>query len=117
MQKRTASVNFVLAMFQKQRVMASDCGSCWAHLLDILLLTQFHKTLPRSIASVENLLQQVEHQIGWAIFACSYDDLVTDPIKAVGKWMRIAPNHVGTGFDIRFDPCTGPGGSQVLGVA
>jgi hypothetical protein len=41
------------------------------HLLDILLLTQFHKTLTRSIAGVENLLQQVEDQIRWAIFACS----------------------------------------------
>ena len=41
------------------------------HFLDILLLTQFHKTLTRSIAGVENLLQQVEDQIRWAIFACS----------------------------------------------
>eukprot|EP00438_Fugacium_kawagutii_P034674 Skav219061 [mRNA] locus=scaffold1033:55391:57142:- [translate_table: standard] len=40
-----------------------------SHLLDILLLAQFHKTLTRSIAGVENLLQQVKHQICWAILA------------------------------------------------
>mmetsp|Transcript_76283 Transcript_76283/g.120462 ORF Transcript_76283/g.120462 Transcript_76283/m.120462 type:complete len:339 (-) Transcript_76283:652-1668(-) len=39
------------------------------HLLDILLLAQFHKTLTGSIAGVKDLLQQIQDQIGWAVLA------------------------------------------------
>ncbi len=41
------------------------------HFLDILLLTQFHKTFARSITGVEDFLQQIQDQIGGTIFAFS----------------------------------------------
>ena len=40
------------------------------HLLDILLLAEFHKTFTCSITGVEDFLQQIKHQIGRAILAC-----------------------------------------------
>ena len=38
-------------------------------LLHVLLLAQFHEALPGRIGGVEDLLQQIQHQVGRAVLA------------------------------------------------
>lgn len=50
------------------------------YFLDILLLTQFHKTFARCITRVEDFLQQIQDQIGGAILAFSSGGGVRVPL-------------------------------------
>lgn len=61
---------------------SSDKGD----LLHILFLAQLHKAFPCSIAGVEDLLQQIQDQIGGTILAIPLPDKNITQMNESGDW-------------------------------